>query len=132
MKNTFISQRQLVKLSYPASQRSLMRHQHTSFHSLEHSTTWDVPSRRKLLTLQHFETKLYETELFCLLCLRYDSPMYIKCRSHLDYIQQYINPVTHTNYIDDALQKPSTSITGIRSLAKYFSSILELFYLRPR
>lgn len=44
--------------------------------------------------------------------------MYMKCGSHLDYIQQYINPVKHTNYTDDALQQPSTSLTGIWSLAK--------------
>lgn len=54
--------------------------------------------------------------------------MYMKCGSHLDYIQQYINPVKHTNYTEDALQQPPASLTGIWSLAKYFSSILELFY----
>lgn len=111
---------------YPASQRSLLRQHHTNIHSLEHSTTWDVPSRRKLRSLQHFGTKFYKTELFCLLCLHQDSSMYMKCRSHLDYIQQYINPVKHTNYTDDTLQQPTASRPSGVSL--YFSSILELFH----
>lgn len=48
-------------------------------------------------TIAQIKLDLYNTdeqnrslldEMLCLLCLHYDLSMYIKCESHLDYIQQ--------------------------------------------
>lgn len=60
---------------------------HTNIHSLEHSTTWDGLAQINL-DLTTLTNRILLDVMLSLLCLHYDLPMYIKCISHLDYIQQ--------------------------------------------
>lgn len=86
MKYIFISQGQIEStLAYITT--VITETTHTNIHSLEHSTTWDGLAQIKLDLTTPTNIILLD-EILCLLCLHYDLPMYIKCESHLDYIQQ--------------------------------------------